>query len=67
VLGFQFRDVAPGEFARNEAELGEMLATGRVAPHIGAVYPLAEIARALRQVADGNAVGKVLIEFSSPE
>jgi NADPH2:quinone reductase len=67
VLGFQFQDVAPDEFARNEAELGEMLATGRVAPHIGAVYPLAETARALRQVADGNAVGKVLIEFSSPE
>src|SRR4051812_3463385 len=67
VLGFQFQDVAPDEFARNEAELGEMLATGRVAPHIGAVYPLAETARALRQVADGNAIGKVLIEFSSPE
>jgi NADPH2:quinone reductase len=67
VLGFQFQDVAPDEFARNEAELGEMLATGRVAPHIGAVYPLAETARALRQVADGNAVGKVLIEFSSLE
>jgi NADPH2:quinone reductase len=32
----------PDEFARNEAELGELLATGRVAPHIGAVYPLAE-------------------------
>jgi NADPH:quinone reductase len=67
VLGFQFQDVAPDEFARNEAELGEMLATGRVAPHIGAVYPLAETARALRQMADGNAIGKVLIEFSSPE
>jgi NADPH:quinone reductase len=67
VLGFQFQDVAPDEFARNEAELGELLATGRVAPHIGAVYPLAETARALRQVADGNAVGKVLIEFSSLE
>jgi NADPH2:quinone reductase len=65
VLGFQFQDVAPDEFARNEAELGELLATGRVAPHIGAVYPLAETARALRQVADGNAVGKVLIEFSA--
>ena len=67
MLGFQFQDVAPDEFARNEAELGELLATGRVAPHIGAVYPLAETARALRQVADGNAVGKVLIDLSSPE
>jgi len=43
------------------------LATGRAAPHIGAVYPLAETARALRQVADGDAVGKVLIDVSSPE
>jgi len=67
VLGFQFHDVAPDEFARNEAELGEMLATGRAAPHIGAVYPLAETARALRHVADGDAVGKVLIDVSSPE
>ena len=46
---------APDEFARNEDELGEHLATGRVAPHIGAVYPLAETARALRHVADGAA------------
>jgi NADPH:quinone reductase len=65
VLGFQFQDVAPDEFARNEAKLGEMLASGTVAPHIGAVYPLAETSRALRQVADGNAVGKVLIDFSA--
>ncbi len=67
VLGFQFQDVAPDEFARNEAELGELLATGKVTPHIGTVYPLAETSRALRQVADGNAVGKVLIDLSSPE
>ena len=67
VLGFQFQDVAADEFARNEAELGELLATGKVAPHIGAVYPLAETSRALRQVADGKAVGKVLIDLSSPE
>jgi NADPH:quinone reductase len=67
VLGFQFQDVAADEFARNEAELGELLATGRVAPHIGAVYPLAETSQALRQVADGNAIGKMLISISPPE
>jgi NADPH:quinone reductase len=67
VLGFQFQDVAPDEFARNEAELAELLATGTVAPHIGAVYPLAETSRALRQVADGKAVGKVLIDFCARE
>jgi NADPH2:quinone reductase len=62
VLGFQFQDVPVGEFDRNEAELRELLATGDVAPHIGAVFPLAETAGALRLVADGKAVGKVLID-----
>ena len=63
VLGFQFQDVAPDEFARNEEELRDLLVTGTVAPHIGAVYPLAETSRALRHVADGKAVGKVLIDL----
>ena len=62
MLGFQFQDVAADEFARNEDELRELLVTGAVAPHIGAVYPLAETARALRHVADGRAIGKVLID-----
>ncbi|MDX1884278.1 NADPH:quinone oxidoreductase family protein [Mycolicibacterium sp. 120270] len=67
VQGFQFQDVPPDEFARNETELRELLITGRVAPHIGAVYPLAETSSALRLVADGKAVGKVLIDISSRE
>jgi NADPH:quinone reductase len=66
VLGFQFQDIAADEFARNEGELHELLISGTVAPHIGAVYPLAETSSALRQVADGKAVGKVLIDLSSP-
>jgi NADPH:quinone reductase len=64
VLGFQFQDIAPDEFERNETELREHLISGRVRPHIGAVYPLAETAAALRHVADGEAVGKVLIDIS---
>ncbi|WP_319447880.1 MULTISPECIES: NADPH:quinone oxidoreductase family protein [unclassified Mycobacterium] len=64
VLGFQFQDVPADEFARNEAELRDLLVAGRVSPHIGAVYPLAETASALRLVADGRAVGKVLIDLS---
>jgi NADPH:quinone reductase len=67
VLGFQFQDVPPAEFVRNEDELRELLVTKKVAPHIGAVYPLAGTSRALRQVADGKAVGKVLIDLSPPE
>jgi NADPH2:quinone reductase len=64
VLGFGFQDVPPDEFGRNEDELRELLVSGRVLPHVGAVYPLAEIAAALRHVADGRAIGKVLIDLA---
>ncbi len=64
VLGFHFQDVPPDEFERNEAELREHLVSGRVRPHVGAVYPLAETVRALRHVADGRAIGKVLIDLT---
>jgi NADPH2:quinone reductase len=67
VLGFQFLDIAPDEFVRNEDELRDLLVTGTVTPHIGAIYPLAQTARALRQVADGKAVGKVLIDLYGRE
>jgi NADPH:quinone reductase len=64
VLGFQFQDVPPDEFARNEDELREHLVSGRVQPHVGAVYPLAETVAALKHVADGRAIGKVLIDLT---
>jgi NADPH2:quinone reductase len=67
VLGFQFRDFvahAPDAFARNEAELDDLLASGRVVPHIGAAFPLDETAAALRYVADGRAIGKVVIDVT---
>ncbi|MGA5544538.1 NADPH:quinone oxidoreductase family protein [Mycobacterium sp. NPDC051198] len=66
VLGFQFQDIDPDEFARNEEELRDLLATGAVRPHIGAVYPLSETAAALREVASGKAVGKVVIDLRTP-
>jgi len=65
ISGFQFQDLAPDEFARNEEELRDLLVSGRVAPHIGATFPLAETASALRHVADGKAIGKVLIDVDS--
>jgi len=64
VLGFQFQDVPPDEFARNEDELREHLVAMRVQPHICAVYPLDETAQALTYVAEGRAIGKVLIDVS---
>jgi NADPH:quinone reductase len=64
VLGFQFQDVPPDEFASNEEELRDYLVSGRVLPHVCAVYPLAETVAALQHVADGRAIGKVLIDVS---
>jgi NADPH:quinone reductase len=64
ILGFQFRDFAahaPDELARNEAALLELFAAGRALPHIGATFKLAEAAAALRHVADGKAIGKVVL------
>ena len=67
ILGFQFIDFAtraPDELERNEAELVELLAAGRAVPHIGARFPLDDTAAALSLVADGKAVGKVLIDVA---
>jgi NADPH2:quinone reductase len=64
VLGFQFQDVPPDEFVRNEDELRALLVTGRVRPHVCAVYPLTETVEALKHVADGRAIGKVLIDLT---
>jgi NADPH2:quinone reductase len=64
VLGFQFRDFAqhcPDEMARNDAELLGLLAEGRARPLIGAEFDLTEVAAALEHVAEGRAVGKVLV------
>lgn len=64
LLGFEFRGFAhdaPEEMRRNEAELMDLLVTGRARPHIGASFPLDEAAAALRHVADGQAIGKVLV------
>jgi NADPH2:quinone reductase len=64
VLGFQFQDVPADEFARNENELCDLLVGGAVRPHVGAVYPLAETVEALKHVADGRAIGKILIDLT---
>ena len=65
ILGFQFRDFAAHEgeeLARNEAALLELLAAGKALPHIGATFKLADAAAALRHVADGKAIGKVVLD-----
>ena len=68
VLGFQLRDLAahrPDEVRRNEEELIGLLAGGYVTPRIGAVFALEQAAAALRYVADGRAVGKVVLDVSA--
>jgi NADPH:quinone reductase len=64
ITGFQFQDLAPDELVRNEEELRNLLASGRVAPHIGAIFRLSDTASALRHVADGHAIGKVVIDLA---
>jgi NADPH2:quinone reductase len=64
IVGFQmltFMTHHPDEAARDEVELLGLLARGRATPHIGATFPLDEAAAALRHVADGKAVGKVVL------
>ena len=66
VVGFEFLGFmtrAADEARRNEEELMELLASGKVTPHIGATFPLDEVAAALRYVADGRAIGKVVLEI----
>ena len=67
VLGFQFRDFAmhrADDMARNDAELLDLLAEGRARPLIGATFDLSETAKALRHVAEGQAVGKVVLQVA---
>jgi len=69
ILGFEFRGFtanSPGEMRRNEADLLELLAARRALPHIGAAFGLADSAAALRHVADGQAIGKVVIDVTEP-
>jgi NADPH2:quinone reductase len=65
VVGFQLRDFVDETspvVQRAERELVELLASGRVAPHVGAVFALDDVAAALRFVADGGAIGKVVLD-----
>jgi NADPH2:quinone reductase len=67
ILGFEFLGFAthePAEVNRNEGELLDLLVSRRVRPHIGAAFRLDEVAAALRYVADGKAIGKVVLDIA---
>ena len=66
IVGFEFLSFAsrlPDELHRNEAELMELLASGRATPHIGARFRLDDVVAAMQFVADGNAIGKVVLDI----
>ena len=54
----------PDDSARDMQELTQMFAAGAVRPYIGARFPLADTAAALRHVADRKAIGKVVIDVA---
>jgi NADPH2:quinone reductase len=65
ITGFEMRAFSvhhPDLMQRYDAELMDLLGSRRVVPHIGASFPLNEAAAALRFVADGRAIGKVVID-----
>jgi NADPH2:quinone reductase len=59
-----------GEFAKREpranaamlADLFALLVQGRLKPHIGRVYPLADAPRALADLLERRAVGKLVLK-----
>jgi NADPH2:quinone reductase len=67
IVGFEmlgFAAHASDELARNEAELLDLMAAHRAFPHIGARFALDDTAAALRYVADGSAIGKIVLVVS---
>lgn len=69
VTGFAIeglRDARPDDVARDDAELWRLLASGRVQPYIGGVFPLDESVQALEEVAGRRAMGKIIVEVRSP-
>lgn len=65
ILGFEFLGWAlanaGGDLERNDAELMELLSSGRIVPYVEARFTLDETAAALHHLADGKAIGKVLL------
>lgn len=64
IMGFDMASFArhqPALRQRDEQELFELLAAGRIRPRVTARYPLEQAAEALRAVADRRVVGKAVV------
>lgn len=67
VMGFEIRTFSqfePERAARDERELLEFLASGRLAPHVSSIHELDDVAAALRKLGDRRSAGKVLLRTS---
>jgi NADPH2:quinone reductase len=67
IVGFQIIDFMThrlDDLRRDDAEVLALFAEGKVDPFVGARFPFAEVADALRHVADGKALGKVVLELT---
>ncbi|AQT83144.1 NADPH:quinone oxidoreductase [Mycolicibacterium litorale] len=66
VVGMEVRTFAtdyPDQIGRDDAELADLFAQGKLRPYIGARFPFEQTAAALRYVADRKAVGKVVVDI----
>lgn len=64
ILGFDLRTFAshaPEQAHYAHQELLRLFTEGRVTPYVSDVFALSDVSRALRLVADGRALGKVLV------
>jgi len=52
----------PAAAAKALGQLFEWQAAGRIRPHVSARFPLAEAGRAIRELADRRAIGKLVVE-----
>ena len=70
IKGYSIMGVRAGEYGRrfpekgreNFAAIDRLLADGKIHPHIGARFPLAQAVDAMRMLQDRKAIGKVILE-----
>lgn len=68
VLGLQvsdYRDRTPARMADAQRTIFDLYTKGRLNPHIGRKFALADFAEALSTVRDGKAKGRIIIEVKS--
>jgi NADPH2:quinone reductase len=56
-----YTEKSPGDNARNNAELLDLYAAGKIKPHVSARYPLAEAGKAITELSARRAQGKLVV------